>query len=51
MDVQLQPHVTTTQRHLLFECVAPGAGGVALGAFQAGFGAARVDSAAFLAYQ
>ena len=37
MNVQVQPHVTTTQRHLPFECVAlvlQGSG--ALGAYQAG---------------
>jgi NTE family protein len=37
MNVQVQPHVTTTQRHLPFECVAPVLqGGGALGAYQAG---------------
>src|SRR6202047_2834732 len=37
MNVQVQPHVTTTQRHLPFECVALVLqGGGALGAYQAG---------------
>ena len=37
MNVQVQPHVTTTQRHLPFECVALLLqGGGALGAYQAG---------------
>ena len=37
MNVQVQPHVTTTQRHLSFECVALVLqGGGALGAYQAG---------------
>src|SRR6266853_872386 len=37
MNVQVQPHVTTTQRHLTFECVALVLqGGGALGAYQAG---------------
>jgi NTE family protein len=37
MNVQVRPHVTTTQRHLPFECVALVLqGGGALGAYQAG---------------
>jgi NTE family protein len=37
MNVQVQPHVVTTQRHLSFECVALVLqGGGALGAYQAG---------------
>jgi NTE family protein len=37
MNVQVKPHVTTTQRHLPFECVALVLqGGGALGAYQAG---------------
>src|SRR6202165_335541 len=37
MNVQVQPHVTTTRRHLPFECVALVLqGGGALGAYQAG---------------
>src|SRR6202040_2613063 len=37
MNVQVQPHVTTPQRHLPFECVALVLqGGGALGAYQAG---------------
>jgi hypothetical protein len=37
MNVQVQPHVTTTKRHLPFECVALVLqGGGALGAYQAG---------------
>jgi hypothetical protein len=37
MNVQVQPHVTTTQRHLSFECVALVLhGGGALGTYQAG---------------
>jgi NTE family protein len=37
MNVQVQPHVTTAQRHLPFECVALVLqGGGALGAYQAG---------------
>src|ERR1700686_4629900 len=37
MNVRVQPHVTTTQRHLPFECVALVLqGGGALGAYQAG---------------
>src|SRR5262249_42955179 len=36
MNVQVHPHVTTTQRHLLFECVALVLNGGALGAYQAG---------------
>ena len=37
MNVQVQPHVTTTQRQLPFECVALVLqGGGALGAYQAG---------------
>jgi NTE family protein len=37
MNVQVEPHVTTTQRHLPFECVALVLqGGGALGAYQAG---------------
>ena len=37
MNVQVQPRVTTTQRHLPFECVALVLqGGGALGAYQAG---------------
>jgi len=36
MNVQVQPHVTTTQRHLLFECVALVVNGGALRAYQAG---------------
>src|SRR6202049_4066089 len=37
MNVQVQPHVTTTQRHVPFECVALVLqGGGALGAYQAG---------------
>src|SRR6476620_3851839 len=37
MNVQVQPHVATTQRHLPFECVALVLqGGGALGAYQAG---------------
>src|SRR6202045_4238823 len=37
MNVQVQPHVTTTQRHLPFECVALVLqGGGALGAYQGG---------------
>src|SRR5262249_56553663 len=36
MNVQVQPHVTTTQRHLLFACVALVLNGGALRAYQAG---------------
>jgi hypothetical protein len=37
MNVQVQPHVTTTRRHLPFECVALVLqSGGALGAYQAG---------------
>ena len=37
MNIQVQPHVTTTRRHLPFECVALVLqGGGALGAYQAG---------------
>jgi hypothetical protein len=37
MNVQVQPHVTATRRHLPFECVALALqGGGALGAYQAG---------------
>jgi hypothetical protein len=37
MNVQVQPHFTTTQRYLPFECMAlVQQGGGALGAYQAG---------------